>query len=677
LREDQRTQLLLGAVWKDWVVTIKSGIDLSFVDTATRPQDDLFGHVNGRWLAEYQMPADRATDGAFRALFDRAEEKVRDLITQAAESNPSVGTDEQRIGDLYASFMDESAVERIGLAPLQAELATIDEAADIVDLAAVAGALERTGVGGAAGVYIDTDSKDSTRYLLHVSQSGIGLPDESYYRDPQYAEILAAYSRHIAAMFALVFGGTADDHAADAARIVALEKKLAAKHWDVVKRRDADLTYNLRKFSDLSDEAPGFDWSGWVRALGSSPEEAAELVVRQPDYLTAFAALWSSEDIADWKLWLRWRLITARAAILTDDLVAENFAFYGRTLSGTEQIRDRWKRGVSLVESLLGDAVGKQYVERHFPPDAKARMDVLVSNLQKAYQVSIESLEWMTPQTRERALAKLAKFTPKIGYPPKWRDYSKLDVDRDDLYGNVLRGAAVNHDRELAKLGSPVDRDEWFMTPQTVNAYYNPGMNEIVFPAAILQPPFFDATADDAANYGGIGAVIGHEIGHGFDDQGAKYDGDGNLVDWWTDQDRAEFGARTKALIEQYDEYTPRALTGDHHVNGAFTVGENIGDIGGLSIAVLAYKLSLEGKDAPVVDGLSGLQRVFFGWAQVWRTKSRDADAIRRLAVDPHSPAEFRCNGVVRNIDAFYDAFDVSASDELYLDPAQRVPIWN
>jgi predicted metalloendopeptidase len=512
---------------------------------------------------------------------------------------------------------------------------------------------------------------------MHVSQSGIGLPDESYYRDPQYAEILAAYSRHIAAMFALVFGGTADDHAADAARIVALEKKLAAKHWDVVKRRDADLTYNLRKFSDLSDEAPGFDWTGWVRALGSSPEQAAELVVRQPDYLTAFAALWSSEDIADWKLWLRWRLITARAAILTDDLVAENFAFYGRTLSGTEQIRDRWKRGVSLVEGLLGDAVGKQYVERHFPPDAKARMDVLVSNLQKAYQVSIESLDWMTPETRERALAKLAKFTPKIGYPPKWRDYSKLHVDRDDLYGNVLRGAAVNHDRELAKLGAPVDRDEWFMTPQTVNAYYNPGMNEIVFPAAILQPPFFDANADDAANYGGIGAVIGHEIGHGFDDQGAKYDGDGNLVDWWTDKDRAEFGARTKALIEQYDEYTPRALTGDHHVNGAFTVGENIGDIGGLSIAVLAYKLSLEDKDAPVVDGLSGLQRVFFGWAQVWRTKSRDADAIRRLAVDPHSPAEFRCNGVVRNIDAFYDAFDVSESDELYLEPVQRVPIWN
>ena len=357
--------------------------------------------------------------------------------------------------------------------------------------------------------------------------------------------------------------------------------------------------------------------------------------------------------------------------------MAEDFAFYGRLLSGTEEIRDRWKRAVSLVESLMGDAVGKLYVERHFPPDAKARMDELVANLREAYRVSINDLEWMTPPTREKALAKLDKFTPKIGYPAKWRDYSKLVVERDDLYGNYRRGHEVSSDRELAKLGGPVDRDEWFMTPQTVNAYYNPGMNEIVFPAAILQPPFFDAEADDAANYGGIGAVIGHEIGHGFDDQGAKYDGDGNLVDWWTDEDRAEFGARTKALIEQYEEYTPRALGDGHHVNGAFTVGENIGDLGGLSIALLAYRLSLKGKEAPVIDGLTGEQRVFFGWAQVWRTKSRDAEAIRRLAIDPHSPPEFRCNGVIRNLDAFYDAFEVGESDGLYLDPQRRVRIWN
>lgn len=649
----------------------RSGIDLSYLDPGARPQDDLFGHVNGRWLTDYDIPADRATDGAFRLLADRAEEQVRDLITTA--SGP-VGSDAQRIGNLYASFMDTERVAAVGLAPLLAELALISDAADSAALATVLGALQRTGVGGGAGAYVDTDSKDSTRYLLHFTQSGLGLPDESYYREPAHAAVLAAYPQHIARMLSLVFGG---DQAETAARIVALETKLAAAHWDVVKRRDADLSYNLRRFADLADEAPGFDWAGWLAAVGAPADVVAEVVVRQPDFLVTFAALWASEPLEDWKAWLSWRLISGRAPILSDDLVAENFDFYGRTLSGTEEIRDRWKRGVGLVEGLMGDAVGKLYVERHFPPSHKARMDELVANLREAYRVSITNLEWMTPETRQRALAKLDKFTPKIGYPARWRDYSNLVIDAADLYGNYLRGQAVEHDRELAKLGSEVDRDEWFMTPQTVNAYYNPGMNEIVFPAAILQPPFFDAEADDAANYGGIGAVIGHEIGHGFDDQGAKYDGDGNLVDWWTDTDRAEFGLRTKALIEQYEAFTPRALDAGHHVNGAFTVGENIGDLGGLSIALLAYELSLGGAEAPVIDGLTGIQRVYFGWAQVWRTKSRDAEAIRRLAVDPHSPPEFRCNGVIRNIDSFYEAFDVSTSDELYLDPAERVRIWN
>jgi putative endopeptidase len=659
------------------VEAIRSGIDLSHVDAGARPQDDLFGHVNGRWLAEYEIPADRATDGAFRSLFDRAEVQVRDLITEVSKGASAPGTDEQRIGDLYASFLDEEAVERRGVQPLLDELAAIEDAPDPEALVVAVGALQRSGVGGGVGVYIDTDAKNSTRYLLHATQSGIGLPDESYYRDEQHAELLAAYPDHIARMFAHVYGGAPADHDQAAARIVALESKLAAAHWDVVKRRDADLTYNLRTFADLQTDAPGFDWAGWLTALGSTPEAVAELVVRQPDYLAAFAALWRSEDLDDWKMWARWRLIHARAAMLTDALVAEDFAFYGRALTGAEQIRERWKRGVSLVEGMLGDAVGKLYVERHFPPDAKARIDGLVANLREAYRVSICNLDWMTPETRQRALAKLDKFTAKVAYPVKWRDYSVLVIDRGDLCGNYRRGYAVNYDRELAKLGSPVDRDEWFMTPQTVNAYYNPGMNEIVFPAAILQPPFFDPDADDAANYGGIGAVIGHEIGHGFDDQGAKYDGDGNLVDWWTDDDRAEFGARTKALIEQYDVYTPRTLEGSHHVNGAFTVGENIGDLGGLSIALLAYQLSLGGAPAPVIDGLTGVQRVFFGWAQVWRTKSRDAEAIRRLAIDPHSPPEFRCNGVIRNIDAFYDAFDVDQSDGLYLDPQRRVRIWN
>jgi putative endopeptidase len=658
---------------------IRSGIDLSYTDANTRPQDDLFGHVNGHWLADYEIPADRATDGAFRLLFDRAEEQVRDLIVEASEAaaqNGADGTDQQRIGDLYASFLDEDAVERRGLQPLLDELATIDKAADTTELAATVGALQRTGVGGGVAMYVDTDAKNSARYLVHVTQSGIGLPDESYFRDEQHAAVLAAYPEHIARMFGLVFGAS-EDHADTAARIVALETKLAAAHWDVVKRRDADLTYNLRTFAELQDEGKGFDWTGWVSALGSAPQDFSELIVRQPDYLTAFAGLWASEDPEDWKSWARWRVIRARASWLTDELVAADFDFYGRLLTGAEQIRDRWKRAVSLVESLMGDAVGKLYVQKHFPPGAKARIDALVENLQAAYRLSISDLDWMTPQTRERALTKLGKFTAKVGYPSTWRDYSKLVIDRGDLYGNYQRGYTVTHDRELAKLGGPVDRDEWFMTPQTVNAYYNPGMNEIVFPAAILQPPFFDAEADDAANYGGIGAVIGHEIGHGFDDQGAKYDGDGNLVDWWTDADRTEFGSRTKALIEQYGAYTPRGLAAGHHVNGAFTVGENIGDLGGLSIALLAYQLSLNGQPAPVIDGLTGVQRVFYGWAQVWRTKSREAEAVRRLAVDPHSPPEFRCNGVIRNLDAFYDAFDVAEDDALFLGPESRVKIWN
>ncbi|MEO6792281.1 MAG: M13 family metallopeptidase [Mycobacterium sp.] len=678
----------------------RSGLDLSHLDSGIRPQDDLFGHVNGRWLDGYDMPPDRATDGAFRTLFDRAEKQVRDLLTQAGDSarldggeaklgsphepgeaasltSEAADTDERRIGDLYASFLDEQGVQGRGVEPLDRELSAIDEADDRDALVRVLGALQRTGVGGGVGLYVDTDSKDSTRYLLHLTQSGIGLPDESYYRDEQHAEILAAYPDHIAKMFALVLGGEPGEHAAAAGRIVELETRLAGAHWDVVQRRDAELSYNLRSFTELPGEAPGFDWAAWVGALGISDDAVTELVVRQPNYLTAFAGLWESAELSDWQDWARWRLIHARAGILTDALIAEDFEFYGRRLSGTEQIRDRWKRGVALVESLMGDTVGKLYVARHFPPDAKARIDTLVANLREAYRVSITSLDWMTPATRERALAKLDKFTAKVGYPATWRDYSALVTDPADLYGNYLRGYAVNYDRELAKLGAPVDRDEWFMTPQTVNAYYNPGMNEIVFPAAILQPPFFDPDADDAANYGGIGAVIGHEIGHGFDDQGAKYDGDGNLVDWWTDADRAEFSVRTTALIEQYGAFVPRGLDDGHRVNGAFTVGENIGDLGGLSIALLAYQLSLGGAEAPVIDGLTGVQRVFYGWAQVWRTKSRDAEAIRRLAVDPHSPPEFRCNGVVRNLDAFYDAFDVKADDALHLEPARRVRIWN
>ena len=648
---------------------VNSGIDLSFTDDSTRAQDDLFVHVNGKWLDDYAIPADRAVDGAFRTLYDTAEEDVRTIIQESAASNPPVGTAAQKIGDLYSSFLDADAVEEAGLTPIADELAAVADAGDLVTLAEVLGSLQRSGVGGAIGHYVDTDAKDSSRYLVHFSQSGIGLPDESYYREDNYAEIREAYVAHIGRMFSLA------GLSYDAQRVFDLEKKLAAGHWDVVARRDAEKSYNLVGFDALVAGEPGFNWTAWISGLGGTTEQFAEIVVRQPPFLSTFTGLWVSEDIEDWKAWLAWRVVHGRAPYLTAAIVDENFAFYGKTLSGTEENRERWKRGVSLVQDLLGEAVGKLYVERHFPADAKARMQVLVANLTEAYRRNITDLEWMSPETRQKALDKLDKFTPKIGYPDRWRDYDAIEIDASDLVGNYRRGYIAEYQRDLDKLGGPVDRDEWFMTPQTVNAYYNPGLNEIVFPAAILQPPFFDADADDAANYGGIGAVIGHEIGHGFDDQGAKYDGDGNMIDWWTDSDRTEFGKRTTALIDQYDQFEPKALPG-HKVNGKFTIGENIGDLGGLSIAVAAYKIALEGKDAPVLDGLTGLQRVFFGWSQVWRTKARDEEAIRRLAVDPHSPPEFRCNGVVRNLDSFHEAFDVKPGDALYLDPGERVRIW-
>ncbi|UGQ58845.1 M13 family metallopeptidase [Rhodococcus pyridinivorans] len=648
---------------------IRSGIDLGHVDERVRPQDDLFEHVNGRWLAEHEIPADRALDGAFRTLADKAEVDVRTIIEEAAASGAEPGTDAQKIGDLYTSFMDTATIEAAGLDPIRGELRAVSGAADRAALAAVLGGLQRAGVTGALAHYVDTDSKNSERYLMHVSQGGLGLPDESYYREDRYAEIRDQYTAHIGRMFALA------DLPYDAAKVVALETRLAAGHWDVVKRRDADLSYNLLTLASLRTDLPQFDWTGWITATGATTEQWAEIVVRQPSFLETFATLWADEDLDDWKAWAVWRVLRARAPYLSEAFVDENFAFYGRTLTGTQEIRDRWKRGVSLVQDLLGEAVGKLYVERHFPAEAKTRMQVLVDNLTEAYRQSITDLEWMSPATREAALRKLEKFTPKVGYPDTWRDYSAVTITPDDVVGNYRSGYAAEYDRDLGKLGGPVDRGEWFMTPQTVNAYYNPGMNEIVFPAAILQPPFFDLHADDAANYGGIGAVIGHEIGHGFDDQGAKYDGDGNLENWWTDSDREEFGKRTAALIAQYDEFEPKALPGQR-VNGSFTIGENIGDLGGLSIALKAYEIALDGKPAPVIDGLTGLQRVFFGWAQVWRTKVRGEEASRRLAVDPHSPPEFRCNGVIRNIDAFYDAFGVDEGDRLYLDPSERVRIW-
>ena len=659
----------------------RSGIDTSALDPAVRPQDDLYAHVNGRWIAQHEIPADRAMDGAFRALHDQAEEQVRDIITDAAASaaGPAGGGGvEAQIAALYASFMAQDTVERLGTTPLRADLALIESADTQAQLTGALGTLQRTGAAGAVGFWVDNDAKDPNTYVVYLNQGGLGLPDESYYRDGQYASVLAAYRPHVARMLTLggVVGGAAANEAAG--RVVGLETKLAAAHWDVVNDRDADLTYNPTTLVALAESAPGFDWHAWVLALGAPAGSLADVVVREPSFAHAFAALWRSEPLEDWKAWMAYHAVSARAPYLSTELVEANFDFYGRTLTGARDLRDRWKRGVGLVQGVLGEAVGKVYVERHFPPAHKERMARLVDNLVEAYRESITVLDWMGEDTKVKALAKLEEFTPKIGYPVTWRDYSRLVLAADDLVGNVRRASAFEQDRELAKIGKPLDRDEWFMTPQTVNAYYNPGMNEIVFPAAILQPPFFDSGADDAVNYGGIGAVIGHEIGHGFDDQGSKYDGAGRLEDWWTPQDRAEFETRTKALIAQYDAFSPVQLGGSHHVNGALTIGENIGDLGGLSIAIKAYRIALGAPldSAPVVDGFTGLQRVLLGWAQAWQSKGRDEETIRRLATDPHSPNEFRCNGVLSNMDEFYTAYDVAPGDALYLDPAERVRIW-
>jgi putative endopeptidase len=661
----------------------RSGLDLTDLDPATRPQDDLFAHVNGLWRAAHVIPADRAIDGPFRQLHDTAQEHVRDIITDLAAqvAAGAIAPDDERakIGAAYASFLDTDRVEALGLEPLRADLALIDAATTKDALVTALGTLQRTGAADAVGLWVDNDAKDPERYVVHLTQDGLGLPDEAYYRDEQYAAVLAAYRPHVARMLVLAGVVADDDEAAAAAdRVVALETALASHHWDVVADRDAEATYNPTTLADLAADAPGFDWAQWVRALGAPAGAMEHLVVREPGFATGFAALWASEPLDAWRTWLTYHVVTARAPYLGQELTQANFDFYGRTLTGAQELRERWRRGVSFVEGALGEAVGKVYVERHFPPSHKARMDELVAHLVEAYRRSISALDWMGDETRAKALAKLDAFTPKIGYPVRWRDYSALVVAPDDLVGNVRRASAFELDRELGKIGKPIDRDEWFMTPQTVNAYYNPGMNEIVFPAAILQPPFFDAGADDAVNYGAIGAVIGHEIGHGFDDQGSKYDGTGALEDWWTADDRKAFEARTRALIAQYDAFSPAQLNGSHHVNGALTIGENIGDLGGLSIALKAYEIALRGPitDAPVLDGLTGAQRAFVGWAMSWRAKARDEEVIRRLATDPHSPDEFRCNGVVRNVDAFHEAFGTAPGDGMWLAPEERVRIW-
>ena len=658
----------------------KSGLDLAALNSTIRPQDDLYLHVNGSWIDNHEIPADRPQDGAFHALRDLSEERVREIIEEAGAAVLAGGASgvQAKIGALYQSFMDEAQVEATGIGPLEEDLALIQAANTRADLLHVVGQLQRTGVTGVISFGAEPDPADPHRYLMMVGQSGLGLPDEAYYREDQHAEVREAYVAHVARMLQLAGVASGPDADAAAARVMKLETTLAADHWDVVRSRDMDKILNPMTLGELQDSAPGFDLTAWVAALQAPQLAFEELIVMQPSWFVALGQHWQNLELEDWKLWLAWHVISSRAPYLPSDFVQANFDFYGRTLSGTPQLRERWKRGVGLVEGCLGEAVGEVYVAKHFPQGHKAKMDELVANLIEAYRQSIRELDWMGPQTRERALQKLDGFNPKVGYPPKWRDYTDLEISATDLLGNVRRATAFELDFEFAKIGKPVDRDEWLMTPQTVNAYYHPMLNEIVFPAAILQPPFFDPEAEDAVNYGGIGAVIGHEIGHGFDDQGSKFGPSGVFEDWWTEEDRAEFERRTKALIAQYDAFSPAQLGDEHHVNGAFTIGENIGDLGGLSIALRAYALSLGGDlaDAPVIDGYTGVQRVFLGWAQVWRSKSRDELMVMRLATDPHSPSEFRCNGVVSNVPEFYQAFDVQPDDALYLPEAQRVRIW-
>ena len=645
----------------------KAGLDFTHKDSSVRPQDDLYRHFNGQWLKTAVIPADRATDGAFITLRIQSEARVREIIESATGSDEAT-----KISNIYASFMAADAVNAKGCSPIADELAEVDSITSLKDFTSTLSKLEARGLQGIFGTFIYADMKDASTNIMYLQQGGISLPDEAYYREEKYAEIRTAYVAHVAKMFELAGVANGADLAA---KVMALETSIASHHWDQVKDRDATLTYNKMSRAEVTALMSAFDWNLYLTA-GEIPAVVLDsVIVQQPSFFEGLNSILAAFDPEAWKAWMKWHIISGAAPYLSDELVNENFAFFGKTLSGTPELRERWKRAVSMIEGSLGEAVGKVYVQKYFPAEAKARMEKLVANLIEAYRVSINELAWMSPETKVKALEKLGKFRPKIGYPDKWRDYSALQTTPDDLYGNVGRVIKFQRDHELSKIGKPVDRDEWHMAPQTVNAYYNPVMNEIVFPAAILQPPFFDLGADIAANYGGIGAVIGHEIGHGFDDQGSKYDGDGNMVDWWSDEDRSKFEELTSVLVKQFDALSPES-TPDIHVNGAFTLGENIGDLGGLGIAYKAFKLALNGAESPVIDGLTGDQRFFLSYAHSWRNKNRPEEVRRRIAIDPHSPDEFRCNQIVRNVREFYEAFGVSEADELWLAPQERVRIW-
>jgi putative endopeptidase len=649
---------------------LTSGFDSTQFDSGVRPQDDLYQYVNGVWIEHTEMPEDKSRYGTFDILNDGAELSIREILDESRDAPE--GSEARKVGDLYSSFLDEERINALGVGPLLDRLALVSAVSTVSELMSLMGRLQRRGIGGFYAVFVDNDPGDPERYVTLFEQGGLSLPDESYYREEHFASIREAFVAHVERMLALA---GLDDAATRASRIFELETKIAAGHWNNVDSRDSEKTYNPSEWDQACEIFGGTLLEVWRNGMEVPVGAFDTVVLRQPSFASAVGALFTESNLEAWKDWLSWQIVAGDAPFLSDPVVNEHFDFYGRTLTGAEAIRPRWKRAVALAEGAMGEAVGKIYVERNYPPEVKARMDALVVNLIEAYRQSITGLEWMSEATRARALDKLDAFTPKIGYPVKWRDYSTMRVDPNDLLANVRAASEFEFARNLAKIGQPVDRDEWFMTPQTVNAYYNPGFNEIVFPASILQPPFFDVERDEAGNYGAIGAVIGHEIGHGFDDQGSKFDGTGRLADWWEPSDRAAFEERTKSLIDQYDALSPK-LTPDLHVNGALTVGENIGDLGGLSIAWKAYLISLDGAEPPVIDGLSAAERFFFAWAQTWRQKERKEEVERLLAIDPHSPNEFRGNQIVRNIDEFYDAFEVADNDAMWLEPAARVTIW-
>jgi predicted metalloendopeptidase len=655
--------------------TLRSGIDQTTFDRSVRIQDDLFLHVNGEWLKHTPIPDDKSDFGSFTILADESLLNIRTIIEESAEANSAAGSEAQKVGDFYKSYMNEARAEDLGLDPLRAELKKIENLRSKEDVVRHFGYMEAHGVGSPIGFFVDQDDKNSTQYLAAVIQSGTSLPDRAYYlgEDEKYLASRGALQAYIAKLYQI--GGFEGGKVA-AEAILTLETKLAEVQWERTQLRDAEKRYNKYAVNELGDLTPQLPWRSFLDSVGVADLE--ELNIMTPSFFVGVEKIVQGTPLGVWKHYLQFHLVDAYAPALSSEFVDAHFNFHSKALAGIPVQKPRWKRAVETASGgrgfgVLGDAVGKLYVERHFSPDAKARMDTLVNNLLRAFRESIDQLPWMTDETKVRATEKLDKITTKIGYTEKWRDYSKLEIRPDDLVGNLMRSAAVEHDRMIEKLGKPVDRTEWGMTPQTVNAYYNPSMNEIVFPAAILQPPFFDAEADDAVNYGGIGAVIGHEISHAFDDQGSRYDANGNLKNWWTDHDRAAFKQLTSKLVAQYESYSPLP---EQHVNGQLTLGENIADLSGMAIAFKAYRLALDGRPAPVIDGWTGDQRFFIGWAQVWRRKYRDAEMVRRLLTDPHSPSAYRANGPLTNLTAFYEAFDVTEGDRLFKPAADRIQIW-